>query len=300
MKTTLLTLSFLAISFDASAIQKLVGKAIKSPLKEQVCHLIVDGGNETCSGIRIDNDYVLTAQHCMRNKKKEPKKIEQLTCDGQTLEVDKVYESKAYADYYASESSGKLNAPTRAEVDFSVIKVKNANPVTIRAKLLSNLDEYKSIFLETGDYFMFKFAENTTCEIHGYGMDQKNQLDNYNSANIMTTSTYRKTDYHAMVSIINDYSAYTTSPFLPLYDKREDWQYSVVKPGDSGGPLFCKAKTGEWFISGVASTLSFAECAEGMQYPKRKFFESKLDCGKNTWGLPTKEALEKIVEVKLP
>ncbi|MBY0414865.1 MAG: trypsin-like serine protease [Bdellovibrionales bacterium] len=298
-----ISFAVMAASFNLSAQVNvsIIGRPITSPLKDQVCHILTNKGQETCSGVRISKDYVLTAQHCVRGTDGKSKVINfKLTCNDINLNVEKVYESEVYAKNLASAEFIKQGSDKKSHLDFALLKLKNPSDYIPKVKLLNNFAEYKSVFLESSDQFYKKFNENTDCEMHGFGTDAKGRIDIYHSAAISSTTKYNGADYFIEALERSDYAATIRSPYLPEENSKLDWVYSMVRPGDSGGPLFCKARSGEWVLSGIASILAFNECPDSMQNPDRKWYQSKLKCGQNEWGLPTKEALEKIVGAKIP
>lgn len=296
----ILSLTFLVLSLNASADitagVKLVGKPLISQMKDQVCHLKLDGDEGTCSGVRLSTDYVLTAQHCARNTKGRKNSIS-LECNGNSLEVEKVYESQLYIDTTDNSVSSAF--------DFAVIKIKNPKPFKAKFKLLNNVAEYQNTLLNYSLNSTYEYAEPTYCEFHGYGEDRKKKVDNYNATTIDTSTVYNDETYLMKVQAVNT-SAYVQSPFLPERNyKDENWLYSSVRPGDSGGPLFCKTMNGDTILSGVASVLYFGECPAKFQPPvKTGFFgkilgESKVQCHKSRWGIPTRDALEDLVGVRI-
>jgi secreted trypsin-like serine protease len=284
MKKILSITTLLVFSFNLHAqanLFSIVGKKIVSPLKDQVCQLSVNSGNEVCSGVRISKDYILTAEHCVRDSIKDKAKSVSVSCNDKNQKVEAIFESKEYA----ANKSTDLN-----HLDFALIKIKKPKDFTPKFKLLNNLAEYKSIFLNSSETEVNNFAENTYCEVHGYGLDENKVLDNYNSASISSTSIYKEVSYFMTVTSVGSQKAFVTSPHLPEKDK--DWLHTSVRPGDSGGPMFCKSKSGEWVLSGIASVLNFNVCPNKFQEGK-----VKKECHSNVWGLPTKEALESITGV---
>lgn len=287
-----LGLTYLLFSFNANALPngtRIVGKAIKSPLVDQVCHLELNNGDSICSGVRISNDYVLTAQHCARSLSGKKNSIN-LSCNNKSLDIEEVYESKEFLKKLA-ESNGKI---VPSAYDFSLIKIKNPKSFVPKFKMLRNLAEYQSIFLNSADTTNYNFSENTYCEFHGYGLDAKSTLDNFNSTFIETSEKYNGALYLMKAVVDNGNAAYLQSPLLP--ENNLKFIHSTARPGDSGGPIFCKSKSGEMILSGVASTFEFGVCPEQFQTEGRRF---KINCNDNVWGLPTKESLENTLGIKI-
>jgi secreted trypsin-like serine protease len=296
---TILTLSLIAFSWIAFAgagvRSNLVGPTIESDLKDQVCLLNLknDHGNAVCSAVRISKDYVLTAQHCARDAEGTQFSVSVL-CNGTELEVEKVFESSVFAKHY------KERRLILSEIDFSLIKLRNSKNFSSKFKLLKNFPDYQSQFLNSGTGYL-TFAENTECEFHGFGKDKHNNLGNLNSTKINTSINFQNSTYNMSVLSLG-MGETVGSPSLP--DKKNDWLYSSARPGDSGGPLFCKAKTGEWILSGISSTWSSGECPEVFQDKNPKkilgiFKVPKISCSSNYWALPTKERLEDLFNISL-
>ena len=295
---TILMLSFLVLSLQASAYvngTKVVGKKIQSPLRKDVCHLDVNGGASVCSAVRLSTDYVLTAEHCARglNGKENTLKLD---CNGDYLEIEKVYESKEYLKKF--DPKERNAAKVSSNFDFAVIKLKEPNKFTPQFKLLKNFSEFQSILLNSPTSSTYNFSENTYCEFHGYGQDAQGNIEHLNSTYLDSTEKFNDESYLMKVELINSYSAYLESPYLP--ERTKDFLHSTVRPGDSGGPMFCKSKSGEMILSGIASTYTSGECEQKFQKVKTGFFKpAVVNCNQNRWGVPTKEVLEKTLGVIL-
>ena len=288
---TLIFNTFLLLSFNTIAGTNpfaLVGKPITSPMKDQVCHIKINGDEAVCSGIRISKDYVLTAQHCARTNNKVNSLV--LTCNDRTLEIAKVLESTQYNNGTSINNS---------QIDFALIKISQPTSFTPKVKLLKNLAEYKSILLNSTDTKLTNFSERTYCEIHGYGTNEKKQLDKYKSVEIYSTTKFKDQDHLFKVTLESDTTATIDSPVLPEKYTKSDWTWSSARPGDSGGPLVCLTKSKEWILAGITSTLSFDKCPEKYQEKKKSMFRADIQCHGNTWGVPSKETLEAIFKISL-
>ncbi len=293
MKTILIFLVTGLLSAQAKSLSfetNLVGPMIQSELKDQVCYLTLNGGSAVCSGVRLSNDYVLSAGHCARTSEGKKNSIT-LECNGEQLQVEKVFESDSFV---ASYTKGTI----KSNVDFSLIKLKNSKKnFTPKFHMLQSFSDYQAEFLNSD----LTFNESTHCEFHGYGTDKSGRLGTLHSTSIETTLTYNEKDYHVQITS-NDEGAIVQSPLLP--DESKNWLYSSARPGDSGGPLFCLAKSGEWVLSGIASTWDSGFCPDELQdkNPKKVlgiFKAAKLRCSDNHWGLPSVEQLEKIFGITL-
>jgi hypothetical protein len=309
MKKLFILATFTMFSFNVHA---LMGKPISSSLTEQVCHISVD--NNICTAVRISDDYVLTAQHCVRDTKTlKLRPSLSVRCDRSGVKVLKVIESVGYA--YAKE-------PRPIHMDFALIQIqppKKANSIKYQAKLLKNLAEYKSIFLDSAEEISDevkynKFAENTSCEMHGYGLssDNEKQIKEDQEQEVLKTIAitsrvaYKNASYFMKVGTLADDLAMINSPVLPTKDRKEKWVHSYARVGDSGGPLFCKSKSGEWILAGITSVMTSYWCPDSEQRdgksPEVLIAEGwkPKSCKFGTgWGLPTVEAIEKVLGVRL-
>jgi secreted trypsin-like serine protease len=295
---TLVVLSINASAADIGAFTQIVGRPIVSPMKDQVCHLALGYATATCSGVRLSTDYVLTAQHCARDLKGKGNSIS-VECNGDFLKVESVAESKEFVKIVGAPGFND-SSPLPSQFDFALIKLKNPKPFTPKFKLPKNFSEYQGLFLNSSESTTYNYAEKTYCEFHGYGLDKNSILDKYNSTFIDTIINFEGNEYFINAIAIGN-GGVIKSPFLPEIDyKDKNWVYSTARPGDSGGPLFCKSKTGEMILSGIASTLEFKTCEDQFQSPKKGIFKpAPIKCHHNTWGMPSKEVIESIFGVQI-
>ena len=273
----------------------LVGKPIKSSLLDQVCHIDIqiDGNAFICSAVRISSDYVLTAEHCARDVDGNVGRLT-LECNGEQMTIAKVYESKIFIDGVSKNKDNFISSN-----DFSILKIKNPKTFVPKFKLSKNLEEMKNIFFNESSSNEAQFNENTYCEFHGYGEDARGSSDKLNSTSIETTSLFDNLPYE-MKAIFSDGNAYMESPLLPERDIKNRNEYSpTARPGDSGGPLFCKSHSGDFYLSGIASVLQSGECSKKFPDQIARFGSKKVTCFNNRWGIPTADYLEKIFNIKI-
>lgn len=292
---SLLILSLQTYAYTHISRTQVVGKKIQSPLRKDVCHLDINSGSSICSAVRLSSDYVLTAEHCVRELDGNLNRLS-LECNGDFLDVEKVFESQEFLKQFGAKEKTAANVPSN--FDLALIKIKKPNSFTPQFKLLKNFSELQSVLLNSPASSTYNFSENTYCEFHGYGQDEKGKMDTLNSTYLDTTEKYNGESYLMKVELVNSYSAYLESPLLP--ERTKDFIHSTVRPGDSGGPIFCKAKSGEMILTGIASTYSTGECEQKFQKVKTGIFKpAKVMCNSNRWGIPTKEVLENALGVHL-
>ena len=295
-----------------------VGRPIKSTLKDQVCQLA--SGSDVCTGVRISENLVLTAAHCVRDTANGKLKSVSVSCDNSRADIESIHESKTYVATAIAQSKIKRDKndisskPTDdlTDVDFAVIKIKKMKASMFSkpkkfissAKLLKNLDEYKSILLNSSGSNSYKFAVETVCETHGYGYNDEGELDVYKAARIDSTTMFDEKPYYMYV-YAKDNTAYLNSPFLPENTKKTVTPFTSLRPGDSGGPLFCKARSGEWIIAGIASSMFTGDCPSMFQEGQKTIEQLKAaketprHCYGSSWGVPSKETLESALQIKL-
>ncbi|MDO9180850.1 MAG: trypsin-like serine protease, partial [Bacteriovorax sp.] len=223
-----------------------IGRPIQSPLKDQLFYLELknnDDSTGTCSGVRISNDYVLTAEHCIRDSRGNKREIS-IDCNSNNLQIENIYESKEFLKTFALSHNGADDLPGQAfsAFDFALIKVKSKKIFVPKFKILKNLADYQSIFLNSSAAVSLNFAENTYCEFHGYGISGTRTSGKLHSTSILSTTLYKNMSYLMKIVPQEEIGQYLQSPFLPEDTKDKDWLYSTVRPGDSGGPIFCKTK----------------------------------------------------------
>lgn len=311
------------LSFNLQASEMnpyaIIGNPIRSALKDQVCQLAT--GGEVCTGVRISEFYILTASHCVRSIENGKMKNVSASCDNSSVDIETIYESKAYGAATIAESKIKRDKNDTSpklttgltSVDFAVIKIKKqkgsffSKPKKFisAAKLLKNLDEYKTTLLNSSENNISTFAPETKCEVHGYGYNEAGELDVYKAARIDSTTMFDNQPYYMNVYTKENNTAYLNSPFLPENTRKTITLFTSLRPGDSGGPLFCKARSGEWVIAGIASSMLTGSCPDMFQEDnksaKQLTDEKKIPrhCYGSSWAVPSKETLESVLQIKL-
>jgi hypothetical protein len=279
-------------SLSLRASINVVGPSSETKLQDQVCKLMFTSDEEEaiCTGVRIDETTILSAEHCARNVETGVlNNLPEIVCEGRSLEAISMTESNQYFHFLDK----GIQAFFRAGVDFSQIKVKKEKqPFLPKFKIHENFESFSNDFLTTSDQYNYEFRKPTICEVHGYGMDEFDRVGTLNSSQLSSSPTFMNQVFKINITPLGNDGFNLKSPLLPM--KATNWIYTYVRPGDSGGPLFCLNEKNEWVLAGIASTLQTGECPKEINELLDK--KSKMKCAQNSWGVPTKETLNNLLQ----
>lgn len=216
---------------------------------DSVCRILSRGdeGLSICSGTLIFSDKVLTAAHCIRTDHATM----YIECGYQGVNIQKLKSELSISGNTVitegvefKESAIGLSSEINKQTDQSIVtldKKLNSHPMKISAKTTGNLHE---------------------CSAAGFGVNEEQTAGTLRVGKILEVILEENELKFAasMTSMFYTISGKVqeNAEFLELIrnNRKEKMTSSIVLPGDSGGPILCKQKNGEFVVSGVISSVS--------------------------------------------
>lgn len=218
---------------------------------ESLCRLLIRSqhGLRICSGTLIESNKILTANHCTNNDRDSI--TVECGYEGVNNEILK-YETTLSGNTVVSEGI-LFKTSSMAKVDFRNIQSDQA-----LLSLTNNLNlTPMKVALPNMNTQNF-----TDCYIGGYGLNKdiitgeltigKIELPIL-KRNQMTTVAYLQSTFNPVGGKFNNHAELRTLIRSTVVEKMSS---PIPLPGDSGGPIFCKAQNNEFYLVGILSTIS--------------------------------------------